>query len=256
MSIRRAAATCLALTVFLLLLPGGSAFAETEQVDLELVLAVDASGSVDEDELKLQLGGTARAFRDGEVLQAIRSGATGRIAVALVLYADASRPTFNTDWYIISSAADADRWARLIERLPRHVGGGTGIGEAVVDSIRMIESNGISSPRRVVDVSGDGRETPPRRVYSRLAMQARAMAAARGITVNGLAILSDVPDLDVWYSQNVTTGPGSFVMTAKDFADFGRAIKAKLLREIIPPVAVIPKPANITYARHTGSLQP
>ena len=256
MSYRLTAAACLALAFLLHPLTGGTGSAETELVDLELVLAIDASGSVDERELRLQLHGTAKAFRDNEVLQAIRSGATGRVAVALVLWADASRPTFGTDWHIIASPADADRWASMIERLPRHVGGGTGIGEAVVDSIRMIEGNRITGTRRVVDVSGDGRETPPRRVYSRLAMQARAMATARGITVNGLAILSDVPDLDVWYSRNVTAGPGSFVMTASNFADFERAIKQKLLREIAPPVARAPNREHIPNARHAGSLQP
>jgi len=256
MSFRRIAAACLTLVLLLNALKGGTASAETELVDLELVLAIDASGSVDEQELRLQLHGTAKAFRDNEVLQAIKSGATGRIAVALVLWADASRPTFSTPWHIISSPADADRWANLVERLPRHVGGGTGIGEAVVDAIRMIETNQISGTRRVVDVSGDGRETPPRRVYSRLAMQARAMASARGVTVNGLAILSDVPDLDVWYSRNVTAGPGSFVMTANDFLDFERAIKQKLLREIAPPVARAPKPADTSHARHARYPQP
>ena len=241
---RRATVSCLALICLVLTAIGTTASADTELVDLELVLAVDASGSVDEAEFGLQLGGTAKAFRDNDVVQAIRSGPTGRIAVALVLWADASRPTFATAWHIIASPADAERWAAVIERLPRHVGGGTGIGEAVVDAIRMIERNRISGTRRVVDVSGDGRETPPRRIYSRLAMQARAMATARGITVNGLAILSDVPDLEIWYSQNVTAGPGSFVMTASDFVDFERAIKQKLLREIAPPVAALPKPAR------------
>ncbi|MGI9412813.1 MAG: DUF1194 domain-containing protein [Hyphomicrobiales bacterium] len=238
--------------------------AAAELVDLELVLAVDASGSVDDEEFRLQLGGTAKAFRDGGIQQAIRAGPTGRIAVALVLWADASRPTFATDWYILASPADAERWAGLIESLPRRVGGGTGIGEAVVDAIRMIERNGISAARQVVDISGDGKETPPRRVQTRIAMQARAMANARGVTVNGLAILSDVPDLGSWYSRNVTAGLGSFVMTARDFVDFERAIKQKLLREIAPPIARLrhppdgkqPNPAGTRHARREALVQP
>lgn len=211
--------------------------AGAETVDLELVLAVDASGSVDVEEFELQLRGTANSFRDPAVIGAIQAGALGRIAVAMVLWADATQQVASTRWHVIASKADAERFASKIEALPRSVGGGTGIGSAVAASIRLIEGNAVTGRRRVIDVSGDGPETPPRQVGTLQVSQARAMARARGITVNGLAILSDVPNLDKWYSTHVTSGRGSFVIAAADFDDFQRAMRQKLLREISPPMA-------------------
>ncbi len=208
-----------------------------EVVDLELVLAIDASDSVDAGEYRLQLQGTAAGFRDPAVIQAIGSGPAGRIAVAIVLWADPTKPVRASDWSILASARDAESFARQIEAIPRSVGGGTGIGAAVAEAVRMIETNNISALRRVVDVSGDGLETTARDEGILVVSRARAMARRRGVTVNGLAILSDLPGLNLWYAANVTAGPGSFVISARDFHDFERAMRTKLLREISPPIA-------------------
>jgi hypothetical protein len=118
-----------------------------------------------------------------------------------------------------------------MQALPRAALGGTGIGAGLAAAIRKLDRNGITAPRQVVDVSGDGRETPAREVVVLIPM-ANAMAWARGVTVNGLAILNDDPALATWYRDNVIAGRGAFVMTATDYDDFAQAILEKLLREI------------------------
>lgn len=203
-------------------------------VDLELVLSVDASGSVDDDEYLLQLGGIAAAFRDPLIHRAIADGEIGAIAVALVIWADALRPKAETDWFYLSSPNDALIFADRIATMPRTVVGSTGIGAGLAWSVRKMERNGYQGLRQVVDVSGDGQETPPRDVTV-LINQARAMADSRNVTVNGLAILSDEPDLDRWYADNVQTGIGSFVMSVASFDDFARTMRLKLIREIRGP---------------------
>ena len=211
------------------------AFSESapQQVDLEIVLAVDASGSVSADEFKLQMLGIGAAFRDPEIHNAIASGSHRRIAVAVMIWADGNRPKDKTAWHVIASPDQAFAFADVVEAHPRQVGGGTGIGDGIAYAMEMIARNQIDSLRAVIDVSGDGKETPPREITTILLPQARAMAVSRNVTINGLAILADVPGLDVWYRDNVTAGPGSFVMKADDFDDFAVAMKQKLLREIV-----------------------
>nr|WP_306267587.1 DUF1194 domain-containing protein [Pararhizobium sp. IMCC3301] len=222
-----------ALTLSLVLTGILAPAAGQEPVDLQLVLSVDASGSVDADEYLLQLGGIAAGFRDPVVQRAISDGTLGRIAVSLVVWADALRPKSETAWFGIASPQDAELFARTVEAMPRTVVGATGIGAGLAWSIRKFERNGYVSDRVVVDVSGDGRETAPRD-YTVLIEQATAMAAARNVVVNGLAILSDEKDLDRWYEENVRVGPGSFVVVAADFAAFAKAMRLKLIREISP----------------------
>jgi hypothetical protein len=208
-------------------------------VDLELVLAVDASASVDEREFALQLGGIAKALRDPEVQSAIAAGPLGRIAVAMVVWAEGMVPKQYTEWQVVAGADDAEAFAVVVETFERRISGGTGIGAGIVSAIRHMDRNGIEGARRVVDVSGDGTETPPRDQLVSLLPQARSMAIARGVTVNGLAILTDVPDLDVYYREEVIVGPRAFVKAAADFDDFAEAFRRKLIREIEeePPVS-------------------
>ena len=199
--------------------------------DLELVLAVDASGSVDQSEYTLQVRGIARAIIDPQVIEAIQSGPIGRIAVAMIVWGEAGIPGDETSWYVIETLEDARRFAGVAANFPRRVTGGTGIGAGLTQGMRMFERNGIEATRQVVDVSGDGRETPPRD-YVALVVHARGMALARGITINGLAILNEDPHLDDWYREAVIAGPGAFVMTVADYPDFAEAMRNKLLREI------------------------
>lgn len=231
--------------LLVLWVPPPTAIAQDRPVDLELVLSVDASGSVDDDEYELQLGGIAEAFRDPLIHRAIADGKLGAIAVAVVVWADALRPKAETEWFYLSSPTDALDFANHVAIMPRTVLGSTGIGAGLAWSIRKMERNGYQGWRQVVDVSGDGRETPPRDVTV-LIDQARAMAASRNVTVNGLAILSDEPDLDRWYAEHVQTGPGSFVMSVANFDEFARAMRLKLIKEIRgpSPLAMAPSTAQ------------
>ncbi|MGE0007067.1 MAG: DUF1194 domain-containing protein [Parvibaculaceae bacterium] len=200
-------------------------------VDLELVLAVDASGSVDDAEYKLQLAGIASSFRDPAVRRAIRSGPAGAIAVNLLVWAEPQVPKDTTGWFIIASDGDAEKFARNVEAFPRRQTGATAIGEGIASALRSLEANNIEAVREVVDVSGDGRESVARD-FTVLVGQARAMAVGRGVVINGLAIENEVADLADYYRGNVQSGPGSFVMAVKAYEDFGEAMRRKLLREI------------------------
>jgi hypothetical protein len=205
-------------------------------VDLELVLAVDASGSVDDDEYTLQLSGIAAAFRDPEVVQAIARGFHGHIAVALLVWSDAHVGKDRGKWYIIRSREDAEAFALLAEHYPRRVrNGATGIGAGIGAAVDMMRHNGLDGARRVVDVSGDGVESPldtSLTIGAMLLKDVYKLVDSQGVIVNGLAITNDVPNLDVWYDNNVRMGSGSFVIRAESYADFERAMRAKLLKEI------------------------
>lgn len=218
-------------TLVYLAVLGSSPVHAEEAVDLELVLAIDASSSVDDAEWALQMNGYASAFRDERVQAVIASGPAHRIAVAVTVWADASVPKWNGEWFALAGPGEAERFASYMAALPRGAEGGTGIGSGLAAALRRFDRNGFEAPRQVVDVSGDGRETPAREVVVLIPM-ARAMAKARGITVNGIAILNEDAGLAGWYRDNVIAGQGSFVITAADYADFASAIVAKLVREI------------------------
>lgn len=208
-----------------------------EVVDLELMIAVDASGSVDDAEFALQMGGVAAAFRHPDVHAAIASGATGRIAVSVMLWADAQARKAMSRWHVVDGAAAAHAFADLVQETARRRGSflgrsGTGIGAAVGAAVEQIRKNGIDAPRRVVDVSGDGHETRLMFGEGMMLPEAHRRARRNGVTVNGLAILSDDPNLAIYYEARVISGPGAFVITADGFEDFERAMKLKLIREI------------------------
>ncbi|MGI9407309.1 MAG: DUF1194 domain-containing protein, partial [Hyphomicrobiaceae bacterium] len=208
--------------------------AKASDVDLEIVLAVDASGSVDDAEFRLQLLGIAEALRDGRTQRAILSGPHGKIAISMLIWSDAAFPKFQTPWHILSDAASANDFADKAETFHRKAGrsrgiggGGTAIGDAVAFAMRMLEENGISAIRKVVDVSGDGIETPPWFGTAVQLPEARHLAREQNVMVNGLAILTDFTELGEWYRQHVIVGPGSFVVEAHGFEDFKRAMREK-----------------------------
>ncbi|MEM8755620.1 MAG: DUF1194 domain-containing protein, partial [Pseudomonadota bacterium] len=203
------------------------------------ILAVDASGSVNNREFGLQLGGIADAFRTREIQSAAASGPEGRIAVALMIWSDAALPKITSSWRLVGDAASAEAFAlEVASFIPKRgsafgqSGAGTGIGAALEYALTMFPRNGIDAPRRTVDVSGDGIETTPWFQEAMELPQARALAAADGVTVNGLAILSDDRSLGAYYEAELITGPGAFVIEAATFEDFAEAIRRKLLAEI------------------------
>lgn len=247
------------LALFLWLALSGAAFAE--EVDLELVLAMDGSGSISESEYILQLEGTARAFEDASIQQAIVSGPVGRIAVSMMIWSDAAFPKFKSGWFVLGSAADANAFAAKVRVFHKHTGrkfgiggGGTGIGEGIRVALEMLATNPHHGLRRVIDVSGDGVETDPWFRKAITLTLARPLADQAGVQVNGLPILNvDFPRLDDYYREQVITGTGSFIVVANGFKDFGRAIREKLGREIEHRVADFPDWLNVGVALDRSS---
>lgn len=209
-------------------------------VDMELVLAADASGSIDDGEHALQRMGYARALRDPRVLNAIRGGAEQAIAVTYIEWTGRGMQTTIIPWTIIKDQDSAEQFAQQLLSSPRALyGGGTAVGEAIYYAATLFDKNNIDSDRQVIDVSGDGPANQGRQAAS-----GRDYAVQKGITVNGLPILTDYPGLDVYYEQNVIGGSGAFMVPAKGFDDFAEAVLHKLIRE----VAGTPTPGRLAKA--------
>lgn len=226
----------LVLALVILLRPM-AATAQTEAVNLELLLAVDCSSSVSDEEFALQMRGIARAFEDPPVLAAIEQIGGRGIAVGLLQWSSTGAQTMAIGWTRIDGVGDALALAKKIRRTSRLIpGGATSLSGALTQAVAAIERNGFVGERQVIDVSGDGRanegESPA---------HARAYANRIGITVNGLAILNEEPDLTDYYRAWVVGGPGSFLLIANDFHDFAEAMRRKLYFEIVgTPVAAAP----------------
>ena len=202
-------------------------------VDLELVLAVDVSSSVDEEEYQLQVRGVAAAFRHPDVVAAIEGTGGNGLAVAMVQWSDNEEQVLVGGWHIIRNAADAAQYARIIKRSPRIIAGGqTSNAGALSFSINEINNNNINSNRKVIDVSGDGRANNG--IHP---MNIRDIAIDQGITINGLVILNEEPFLDGYFERGVIGVRGGFVMIAEDYRDYAAMILQKLLREIGMPVS-------------------
>ena len=225
-------------------------------VDLELVLAVDISGSVDEVEAALQREGYAAAIVHPAVLDAIRSGFLRRIAVAYIEWADHFQQAVVVPWRVIEDEATAHAFAERLAAAPYGRGRYTSISAAIEFAAPMFEGNGIEGTRRVIDVSGDGPNNS-----GRLAPDARDAAVAKGITVNGLPIVNQrmnrfgppMPGLDLYYRDCVIGGPGAFIVVAEDFASFAVAVRRKLVLEI---AGLAPPPRPILRRTSEGKAPP
>jgi hypothetical protein len=218
-----------ALALALTILAGARGATATEPVDLILVLAVDSSGSVDSERFALQRKGYAAALTNPEVLASIRSGSNGAIGL---IYFEWSGPQLHSDlvgWTRIDGEASAAQVAGVLLSAPRTIfGGGTSISGAIDHSRALLQTSPFAAPRRVIDISGDGRNNRGRGVAA-----ARAEALADGLIINGLPILGVEYALDRYYEDEVIGGPGSFIVAAEGFEDFGRAILKKLLRDLV-----------------------
>ncbi len=198
------------------------------EVSITLVLALDASGSVSNDRFELQKQGYAAAFRNPQVVNAIRSLDTGSIAVTMMQWTGPLLHVVAVDWTLIKDAATANGFAAAIMAAPRQLfGGGTSISGAIDYSRLLLAQSPFHGARRVVDISGDGANNRGRPV-----MQARDEAVHDGIGINGLPILALEPDLDRYYYDNVIGGPGAFMVPAADYDAFADAILKKLINEI------------------------
>jgi len=214
----------------LLLDAGESAPVVARPVELELVLGVDTSMSVAGDEFALQMAGYAQAFRHPDVVRAIE-GTAGGIAVTLVQWADAYQQAVSIEWTLLDDSRSAAGFADLVAATGRRfTGPGTALATALAFCLRRFDGNGFEGRRRVVDLSGDGRDNRGPRVTG-----ARSYATFAGITINGLAILNDEPFLDRYFERQVIAGADAFVIAASDYHDFAEAIVKKLIREIGGP---------------------
>jgi len=218
------------LTLLVSCWAASGAAAQDREVDLELVLALDSSGSVNTREFNLQLQGYIDAFRNPAVIETVTNGDTGAIAVPLLIWAgDTSRGTrVIADWTLIDSQETAEEFVEKILSTPRFMlRDGTSLSNVIETSARLFRGNGFQGNRMVVDISGDGTNN-----IGYEPTIARDVAVRAGITINGLAILTDFPDLDLYYGEQVVGGPGAFVVSAQNFHAFSAAVLNKLVREI------------------------
>lgn len=197
-----------------------------QPVDVALCLAVDVSASVDFDEFGLMIGGLAHAFRQERIQQAATGGARGAIAVSLLFWS--AQQELAVPWMRLADAAGAEALAAAIDDAPRlPPPGATALGPGMAAGLGLLGRLEAEATRLVLDVSGDGRANlgrPPGPV--------RDIGVAAGVTINGLAVLNEEPDLLEHYESEVIGGPGAFAMSCADYADFAEAIARKLFREI------------------------
>jgi hypothetical protein len=219
-----------------LIAPAGRA---ADDVDVALVLVTDVSRSIDDSEFKLEKDGYAAAFTNAAVIHAIQGGPVGAIAVAYMEFASSFEVRSVLDWTVIRDAASAQAFADKLSAAPRSFWGRTAISSGVDRAVQLLAESGVTTPRRMIDVCGDGTNNAGREISD-----ARDDAVKAGITINGLAIINDHPvswtfahvqppgGLANYYRENVTGGPGSFVLEVHDFHTFGEAMTRKLITEI------------------------
>lgn len=209
--------------------------AEKESVDVLLVLAVDVSRSIDEEEARLQRQGYREALADPRVVAAIRSGTLGAIGLAYVEWGSADYQRLVIPWTRIDGEESARAWVAALEAAPRVSMNWTSISGAIEFSMRALEEAPFEGTRRVIDISGDGVNNSGAPVTL-----LRDLAVEAGITINGLPILNDrspfgrppsMP-LDQYFQEFVIGGPGAFMVPAEDFNAFQGAVLRKLIREI------------------------
>jgi Protein of unknown function (DUF1194) len=204
-------------------------------VDVELVLAVDVSYSMDMDELAIQREGYAQAIISKEFLQALKTGPTGKIAITYFEWAASSDQKIIIPWRVIDGPETADAVASEIMKTPIRRASRTSISGAINFAMPLFDENPYHGLRRVIDISGDGPNNNGAPVTG-----ARDAALAKGITINGLPIMvkepsystMDIDNLDFYYEDCVIGGPGSFVVSIKDRDKFKEAIRTKLLLEV------------------------
>lgn len=232
----RPVGTGIALFAALWLLALQAAPARAEKVDLELVLAIDVSGSVDPVEARLQRRGYLQALADPAIVKAMTSGPLRKVAVTYVEWAGSHYQIVVVDWTVIRGTADARAFASKLQESPPTRERWTSISGAIEFAMQRFKVNPHKGERRVIDISGDGINNSGGPLE-----ESRAAAIKAGITINGLPIVNDRPnpwggpptrDLDKYYARNVIGGRGSFIVVAKGFEAFGQAIRHKLLLEL------------------------
>jgi hypothetical protein len=229
-------AKLLRLSILFLLLAWPAAAQDRKQVDLALAMAIDISGSIDPDEAHLQREGYVQAFRDPVIVKAILGGSNGRIAVAYYEWSDAWVQRILIDWTLLDSEAAIEAFASRLAAAPISIARRTSISGAIRYAIPLFGRSPYEAERKVLDISGDGSNND-----GALVTDMRYEALKERIVINGLPIMNDRPnpfgfpsedDLDKYYLHCVTGGPRSFVEVARNFEDFPRAVRKKLLQEV------------------------
>jgi hypothetical protein len=227
------------------------AAARAEDVDLLLVLAADVSRSVDSTKFQLQREGYASAISEPRVLDTIKSGRTGRIGLMFIEWSGVGAQRVLIDWTMIGDADSAKGFGDRLLEAPRSFADRTSISGAIEFAMEQLNRSPFEASRRTIDVSGDGTNNAGRDVAA-----ARDEAVAKGVTINGLPILSENPmawnpdhtnppgGLAKYYHDNVTGGPGAFVMVAENFNSFGQAIVNKMIAEVAQAHQPLPRQAS------------
>ncbi|MBK9080587.1 MAG: DUF1194 domain-containing protein [Rhizobiales bacterium] len=216
------------------------------EVDVELVIAVDISYSMDEEEQRLQRRGYVEALRSAEFQEAVRAGVHGKVAILYLEWAGASDQRVVVDWTLIDGPERAHALADKLAEAPTRRARRTSISGALEASLAAFERNGFNGLRRVIDVSGDGPNNEGRLVTS-----ARDAVLAEGVVINGLPLVlnrpnygwGDIQDLDVYYQDCVIGGQGAFVLPIRDRAQFVEATRTKLVMEVALGPVPAPAPA-------------
>ncbi|MBS4082052.1 MAG: DUF1194 domain-containing protein [Rhizobiales bacterium] len=205
------------------------------QVDVELVLAVDISYSMDFDELALQREGYITALRSKEFIDALRGGAYGKIALIYIEWAGTHEQTVVVPWTLIDSRAAAEAFAARLAEAPVRRTYRTSISGGLIFSAAQFGNGGFKGARRVIDISGDGTNN-----QGPLIEPTRDEIVAKGIVINGLPLqlksptgsMLDINDLHVYYEDCVIGGPGSFVIPVRSRDQFINAVRQKLVLEV------------------------
>ncbi|GAA2831893.1 uncharacterized protein DUF1194 [Aminobacter aminovorans] len=208
-------------------------------VDVELVLAVDVSRSMDLEEFTLQRAGYVAALRHSDFVEAVLSGLHGRVAITYFEWAGTVRAESVVPWQIIDGPQSAAAFAARLEARPFSGFRGTSISGAVTYGASLFDRNDADGFRRVIDISGDGPNN-----FGKPVIPARDAALAQGIVINGLPILirpsRTASRLDRYYAECVTGGPGSFVLPIKAASEFATAIRRKLVLEVSGDTDALP----------------
>lgn len=208
----------------------------TIPVDLQLLLAVDVSQSIDSSEAQLQRNGYIEVLRDPEIINVIRSGFHGKVALSYMEWAGPLQQWLLVDWHIIDGRAAADKFVEKLIKSPIHIGQRTSISFAVLHAVSLFSNTKYSPTRKVIDVSGDGANNAGFYIH-----ETRHRAVENGITINGLAIVNERPsplgipatrNIDDYYEDCVIAGPGSFLVVADNLNSFAAAVRRKMILEI------------------------
>jgi hypothetical protein len=237
----------------------GSARDGTKEVDVELVLAVDISYSMDLEEQRLQREGYVKALTSPDVLNAIRNGPNGRIAVTYFEWAGANTQRIVVPWQVIDGPETADAFVAKLMAAPISRWYRTSISGAILFGQELFENNGYHAQRRVLDVSGDGANN-----HGITVEDARDRALKAGIVINGLPIMLnngrrsvfDMTDLDDYYSDCVIGGPGAFMIAITERGQFISATRQKILREIADLRDPLPERLRIIPASSSDDNKP